>query len=277
LTATQSILLGLIQGFTEFLPVSSSGHLVLAQRLFGLSGDLMTFDIFVHTGTLLSVLVVFRSTIVSLAAGCFGALRSISARHVPIRRVYAESPEVRTVLAIIIGSVPAGIIGIAFKDPIERLFSEPIPVLFALAVTGGVLLATFLARRGSRRIGAASGLIVGIAQAVAIVPGISRSGATISTALFLGIDRAEAGVFSFLLSVPAVGGATVLAFRDLAETGTQISPETVILGTLSSFVSGILALGLLMRIIRSGKIGYFGYYCIALALAGGVYFIAMGS
>jgi undecaprenyl-diphosphatase len=180
------------------------------------------------------------------------------------------------VTAIIIGSVPAGIIGIAFKDPIERLFSEPIPVLFALAVTGAVLLATFLARRGSCHIGASSGLIVGIAQAIAIIPGISRSGATISTALFLGIDRAEAGVFSFLLSVPAVGGATVLALKDLAETGTHISPETVILGTLSSFVSGIAALGLLMRIIRSGKIGYFGYYCIALSLAGGVYFFAMG-
>ena len=274
MTPIQAIGLGLLQGLTEFLPVSSSGHLVLAQQFFGMGGDLLAFDIFVHFGTLLAVLAAFRRRIIILALGCLAALRSAIFERTPLARVYAESGELRTTLALIVGSVPAGITGFTLKDPIERLFSAPVPVLFALAGTGIVLLATFRARRGSGHVGLGRGLIVGVAQAIAILPGVSRSGATISAALFLKVDRSEAGEFSFLLSVPAVAGATVLALRDLPGGGASLSFETIALGAASAFASGFAALVLLMGIIRKGKIGYFGFYCIAASLAGGLYLLA---
>jgi undecaprenyl-diphosphatase len=274
LTSLQAVGLGLVQGLTEFLPVSSSGHLVLAQQFLGLRGELLSFDIFVHTGTLLAVLAVFRRRVISLALGCLGALRSVLFERTPPAQAFAESGELRTTLALIIGSVPAGIIGLTLKDPIERLFSAPVPVLFALAATGVILLATFLAPPGNAHAGIGRGLLVGIAQAIAIIPGISRSGATISTALFLSVDRAEAGEFSFLLSVPAVAGATALALRDLYGTAASIPPGIIVLGAAASFFSGYAALVLLMSVIRKGKIGYFGFYCLAVSLAGGAYLFA---
>jgi undecaprenyl-diphosphatase len=271
LTEFQAVILGLVQGFTEFLPVSSSGHLVLAQQLFGLKGDLLTFDIFVHFGTLLAVLVVFYRSIISIILGCFAGLKSLFLEKLSPSHIYRSSADVRMATALVIGTVPAGIIGIVFKDQIEALFSTIIPVLAALFVTGTVLLLTFLVKKGDNHMGFRRGLIVGIAQAIAIIPGISRSGSTISTALFLKVDRQEAGEFSFLLSLPAIGGATVLALKDFASATTQIPLFTIILGTAASFISGLFSLVLLMSIVRKGKIGYFGLYCLAVVIAGAIY------
>jgi undecaprenyl-diphosphatase len=268
LTALQALILGLVQGFTEFLPVSSSGHLVLAQHLFGLKGDLLSFDIFVHFGTLLAVLAVFHRNIISIFLSCLAGLRSILVEKFTFSHVYHNSRDIRMAVAIIVGTIPAGIIGLTLKDPIEALFSTVVPVLAALAVTGAVLLTTFFMRQGEEHVGFRRGLLVGIAQAIAIIPGISRSGSTISAALLLKVDRQTAGEFSFLLSLPAVAGATVLAAKDLSGGLSSISPAVIILGTLASFISGLFSLILLMKIIRMGKIGYFGFYCLAVSAAG---------
>jgi len=271
LTDFQAIILGLIQGFAEFLPVSSSGHLVLAQQLFRLNGDLMTFDIFMHFGTLLAVLVVFYRSILSIILGCLAGMKSLFLERLSPSYIYQNSADVRMAIALFIGTVPAGIVGIAFKNQIAALFSTTIPVLAALFVTGTVLMITFLVKKGERHIGFWSGIVVGIAQAIAIIPGISRSGSTISTALFLKVDRQEAGEFSFLLSIPAVGGATVLALRDFTSTAIQIPLHTIILGAAASFISGLISLVLLMSIVRKGKIGYFGLYCLGVVVAGAIY------
>lgn len=271
MTTLQAIILGLVQGFTEFLPVSSSGHLVLAQHLFGLNGDLMTFDIFVHFGTLIAVLAVFYKSIISIFMGCVSGLRSMLFDKRSISQVYHDSQEIRMALAIIIGTIPAGIIGLTLKDPIEELFSSVVLVLGALAVTGIMLLATFFVRKGEERIGVLRGLLIGIVQAIAIIPGISRSGSTISAALFLKVDRRVAGEFSFLLSVPAIAGATVLALKDISAGTMALMHTSIIFGTLASFISGFFSLILLMKIIRMGKIGYFGLYCLGVALAGFIY------
>jgi undecaprenyl-diphosphatase len=271
LTTLQAIILGLVQGFTEFLPVSSSGHLVLAQHLFGLNGDLMTFYIFVHFGTLLAVLAVFYKSIISIFMGCISGLRSLLFEKKSFSDVYKNSQEIRMALAIIIGTIPAGIIGLTLKDPIEELFSSVVLVLAALAVTGTFLLATFFIRKGEEQIGVLRGIIIGIVQAIAIIPGISRSGSTISAALFLKVDRRIAGEFSFLLSIPAIAGATVLALKDVSAGTMALMHDAIIFGTLASFISGFFSLILLMKIIRMGKIGYFGLYCLGVALAGFIY------
>ena len=138
-----------------------------------------------------------------------------------------------------------------------------------ILLTGCILFLTFLAGEKDKKVGVISGFLIGIAQAIAITPGISRSGMTISSALFLGIKREDAGEFSFLLSIPAVLGATVLALKDCFDAGVMaFTPEIAITGILSSFISGWIALVFLMKIVRKGKIGYFGFYCVAVALSG---------
>ncbi len=193
MTYTQAVILGIVQGVSEFLPVSSSGHLVLVQRYFQLTESMINFDIFVHFGTLLAVFVVFRGRIAGLVAGLADDARDIaSGRSAPLERL-RRSPYVRTTAAILIGTIPAGVVGITMKDGIETLFSSVLPVLGALAFTGIMLIATFFVRRGDHEIGPGRGLFIGVAQALAIIPGVSRSGSTISTALFLGAGREQAG------------------------------------------------------------------------------------
>ncbi len=271
MTDFQAVILGLIQGFTEFLPVSSSGHLVLAQQLFGLNGDLMTFDIFMHFGTLLAVLVVFYRSIISILLGCRAGMKSLLLEKLPPSYIYHNSYEVRMAAALVVGTVPAGLVGITLHHQIEALFSTTIPVLAALFVTGSILLITFLVKKGEDHIGFWRGLLVGIAQAIAIIPGISRSGSTISAALFLKVDRQEAGECAFLLSIPALGGATVLALKEFTSAAIHIPLHTIILGIAASFISGLFSLMLLMSIVRKGKIGYFGLYCIAVVIAGAIF------
>ena len=269
MTNTHGLLLGIVQGLTEFLPVSSSGHLVLFQQYLGLGENMLNFDIFVHTGTLLSVLVVFRSAILTMIGGSITDIRACIGGRQSIGDCLKESREIRLVLAIVIGTIPAAVIGFTLKDSIERLFSAPLPVLAALFVTGIVLIATFFVRRGEKNIAITFGLIVGLAQAMAIIPGISRSGMTIAAALFLGVKREKAGEFSFLLSVPAVAGATLLAVSDVLGQGFipgDLLPDMI--GLLVSFATGCLSLVVLMNIVKRGKIGYFGFYCLAVVLAG---------
>lgn len=269
MTELQALILGTLQGLTEFFPVSSSGHLVLGQTFFNIKEEVLLFDIFVHLGSLFAVMIVFRKSILTMLDSTFRGCWSIACRKESAGNLYRTRPELRVAAAIVIGTLPAVVVGLAFKDGIEQLFHSAGAVFLAMGFTGIVLLGTFMARPGTRPVGILAGLLIGMAQAVAITPGISRSGMTIASALFLGVKRDTAGEFSFLLSIPAILGATVFAAKDLFEQGAvTLTAGAITAGVAASFVSGWISLVLLMGVVRKGKLGYFGYYCLAVSLAG---------
>ena len=247
----EAITLGFIQALTEFLPVSSSGHLVLAEELFAMhTGEGAAFEVAVHLGTLLSILVLFRKEVWRLVKTC-------------VRPMDSTSEDRSDLIFIVIGSIPAGVVGVLWKDTLEQSFGSVLGVGVALVFTGLLLLST-LRDTGSRtQVGSRDGIWVGVAQAVAILPGVSRSGSTIAVALKLGIDRTRAARLSFLMSLPVVAGAGLLKTLDLL---SQPTPSTVYatlaVGGLSAFIFGIGALWLMLRWVVSPSFGYFGIYCI---------------
>jgi undecaprenyl-diphosphatase len=252
----QSIFLGVIQGLTEFLPVSSSGHLVFFQSLFGMKEPPIFFDVMLHLGTLLAVVVYFRKDIRKIAQGVWAILKGKE-----------ESQEgAKLFLWIILATLPTGLMGIFLKDWFESFFSKPKLVGGMLLITGLALGLTRWARKEGKPLGKMGwfdAVLIGIAQGFAIIPGISRSGATISTGLLCGLDRELSGKFSFLLSIPAILGATVLEFRKMDMT---IGAGTVLIGAGVAFGVGILALTLLIKIIKMGKIFNFSYYCWGIGI-----------
>ncbi|MFH1680444.1 MAG: undecaprenyl-diphosphate phosphatase [Candidatus Eisenbacteria bacterium] len=251
--AAAAALLGLVQGLTEFFPVSSSGHLVLVQALLGVRPEGILLEVMLHVGTAGVVVAYYRRKVAEL-------LRP---------RLDRETNRYR--LAILVGLVPAGVVGILFEEPIERLFESAGSTLLALATTGLFLLATRFAPERDRGITLSIAFLIGVAQAVAILPGISRSGATITAALFLGVRRKDAAEFSFLVSVPAILGAALLTARDLGGAGGEASfLLPALLGTLVAVVSGTLALRYLVRAVLGGWFHRFGWYCLALAAIGAV-------
>ncbi len=272
MTEFQALILGIVQGLTEFFPVSSSGHLVLGQTLFGIDGNVLQFDILVHLGSLFAVMIVFRRAIADLSIGTLQGLGEILSRKQSTSEIYRSSPAFRTVTAIIVGTIPAVIIGFSFQDGIEKLFHSAGSVFLAMGFTGCVLLGTFLTRNGTRQVGIMNGILIGLAQALAIAPGISRSGMTIASGLFAGVRRETAGEFSFLLSIPVILGATALGMKDMLAPGmsplTAMPTGVMAVGMVSAFLSGWAALVLLMGVVRRGKIGYFGFYCLAVSIAG---------
>lgn len=261
-----AVILGLVQALTEFLPVSSSGHLVLAQAVLGVeAGGGVAFEVAVHFGTLLSVAVVFHRDIGRLLAAVGRAL----AAPTRLRDRWRDDPELRLAAAIVAGCVPAGVIGLAFKDQLEAAFDQPALVCGALIFTGIVLLATKRAPEAHGTMSINRAVVIGVAQAVAILPGVSRSGSTIAAALFLGVDRAFAARFSFLLSLPVILGATLLKVRDLAEAPPP--PDAIAglaIGAGTSFIAGIGALLLLLRLVQRGWFAHFGWYCLAVGVVG---------
>lgn len=258
-------LLGLVQALTEFLPVSSSGHLVLGQALLGVApGGGAAFEVAVHFGTLLSVLLLFRAEVVELVGALLRALKApgqIGAR-------WGEDPPLRRLGAIAVGCLPAGIIGVLFKDELEAAFGSVSLVGGALILTGVVLLSTRFAPDGDGPVTLKRGLIIGFAQAMAILPGISRSGSTIAAGMFLGVDRDTAARYSFLLSLPVVAGATLLKAKDLLEVppGADLMAALGV-GAVVSFVAGMGALWLVMAVVRRGWFRHFGWYCLAAGIA----------
>ncbi len=247
----QAIFLGIVQGVTEFLPISSSGHLVFFQSHFGLKEPHLFFDVMLHAGTLLAVVIYFRREIWAIGqAFCRMILWKNGEREMN-----------KLLLWILIGSIPAGLTGLFFKGWIESFFVQPKTVGGMLLLTGFSLFFTRWIKKEGRPLGKMrwqDALLVGIAQAIAILPGISRSGATISTGLFCGLNRQLAGRFSFLLSLPAILGATLLEFRKVESV---MELQTISIGTFSAFLAGFLSLALLMKIIERGKMYHFSYYC----------------
>jgi len=264
-TVLDAVILAVIQGLTEFLPVSSSGHLVLGQHLLGIKNpEILTFDIFVHFGTLLSVVAVFWKDILAMVRSVWKALRSF--RFI---QAYKTDADFRTSVAIIVASVPAALIGILFRDQIAEAFTDPKLVAVNLVVTGLILFLTRLSRPvEGRSVGNVIGFFVGIAQAFAILPGISRSGSTISMGMFFGINPTAAARFSFLMSLPVILGATALETKDFIAEGSSIPILPTLIGTLVAAVTGYLAIKWLLRIVQRGSFSLFSFYCLALGVAG---------
>ena len=270
MTFLEAILLGILQGLTEFLPVSSSGHLVLAQQFLGLKEPLVFFDVMLHVGTLAAVLVAYRDAIGRLVIGGFSALGDTQFRRQP-KTVLNTSAELKFIWLILIGSIPTGIIAVVFKTPLESFFEE-IRIVSVMLILTGVILQ--LPRLRSEKVDSPDASteelktwhapLIGIAQGCAITPGLSRSGTTISLALFLGIPAKTAAEYSFLLSIPAILGAVALKIRDLGDT--TIPFHIVGTGMLASFIVGYIALRFLLVMLNRGKFSIFSYYCVALGL-----------
>ncbi|MBW3533843.1 MAG: undecaprenyl-diphosphate phosphatase [Gemmatimonadetes bacterium] len=253
----ESIVLGFIQGATEFLPVSSSGHLVIGQALLGLSIPGVFFEVAVHVATLLSVLVVYRARVWGLVHGCC------------VRRD-RESWGYVGLLAL--ATVPAGLVGVLWKDDVEALFDSPAVVGWALLVTGALLFSTRWALRKAERehLTMRIALAIGVAQAFALIPGISRSGSTVVAALWLGVAPVEAAAFSFLMSIPAIGGAAVLSVPDLLTGGPGVSTTALALGAVAAAVTGVLAIRTFVVMLKNRSFPAFAWYCWA---AGGAFLV----
>jgi undecaprenyl-diphosphatase len=247
-----AVILGIIQGLTEFLPVSSSGHLVLAQEILHVTDPGVSFEVVVHLGTLLSVLVYFRQKIYRLVQAVF---------------IGSMKEERKIIGFLILGTIPAGLVGYLLEDFFERTFSNPVMTSVFLLVTGVILLLTRFIRQAGKSLNLSSALFMGIGQAMAIFPGISRSGTTIAFGLYAGVQPAAAAEFSFLLAIPAIGGAAVLKFKDLLSLDNSLYGQ-YILGAVLAFLTGLFAVYGVLATIKKGKFEYFGYYCFAIGLLG---------
>lgn len=255
------IILGLVQGLTEFLPVSSSGHLVLVEHLLGSSEATIAFEVLLHVATLIAATMALRPELKKITA--------FLASSMGIRWVSVRSDDLREgkrlFFALVVGTIPAALAGLFLKERIELLFESHRFVGFALLFTGAVLLSTRLFPRGTGQLDTSSALAIGVAQALALLPGVSRSGMTVSAGLAAGIKRERVVRFSFLLSLPAVLGASILELRH-GISFTGIPPTTLVLAFLAALLSGILAIQILLRVVISGRLTIFGLYCIIVGV-----------
>jgi undecaprenyl-diphosphatase len=261
----ESILLGLIQGLTEFLPVSSSGHLVLGQHILGLNkanADVL-FEVMLHFGTILSIFWVYRMRIVELIVGfVHGAGRPAS-----WNAAYSSNDSFRMGLHILITMVPTFAVYALWGSEIEAAFSSPRLAAGMLLVTGVLLLLTRLRKAPSGKITAPKSFVIGCAQAAAMIPGISRSGSTICAALYQNVEPEKAADFSFLMLLPVVVGATIFKVSEALSQAAAADWGLLLLGTAVAFLSGILAIRLVLGFVRRGQLQYFAFYCF---LAGGL-------
>lgn len=258
----EAVVLGVVQGLTEFLPVSSSGHLVLFQHLFGLVEPELLFDICVHVGTLAAVLAVFYRDILNLLS-TLARLPGLARAGGGAGALFVNHREFRLMVMIVLGCVPTAVLGVLFAKMAEQLFGTLWLVGAALMVTGTFLWFTKnqkTAARTIRQMKLKDALLIGLVQGLAIVPGISRSGATISAALYLGVDRELAGKYSFLLAIPAILGALVLGL-DSEAFHTALPAGTLVMGSLAAAVVGYLALVVLLKMVKKGQLHRFAPYC----------------
>jgi undecaprenyl-diphosphatase len=262
----QAIILGIVQGLTEFLPVSSSGHLVLLQQLFGLKEAELFFDISVHMGTLVAVFIFFRKDIYDVILSVLRYVKMIF--KTGSFSTGNEDPDLRLALLIITGSIPTALIGLLFHKIADRLFSSALIAGLMLILTGIVLFLTRFVKTPEKDISMFSirdSFIIGISQGLAIMPGLSRSGTTIATGLFMGLKHETAARYSFLLSIPAILGASLLSFADLAEKA-PVSVGISATGAFAAFVTGYFALSFLFYIVRRGRLHYFSPYCVIIGI-----------
>lgn len=269
----EAILLGIIQGLAEFLPISSSGHLVLFQHLFGLTnteeGRYIFFDVLLHLGTLAAVFIAFRSTVAKLIKHFFTLLKKLFTGRFSYKTLNAYE---KMVIYLIIATLPLCLV-LFIKDWVEGLFT-PLYAGIGLLVTAVLLFSADRvvtgkrARKKQKDMNAADAVVVGLFQLAAIVPGLSRSGSTISAGLFRGLSRSKALEFAFVLSIPAVLGANIVQFKDALKVG--VAKELYLpfaLGAVAAAVTGYIAIQLLRMFMKKNKFGVFAYYCAAAGIA----------
>jgi undecaprenyl-diphosphatase len=258
-TTVQAIVLGIIQGLTEFLPVSSSGHLVLFSQLFAVEQSSLVFEVMVHVGTLFAVLVALRTEVLVLLTSVLKLVRSPK----KTRQLLREDPGCRILLAIVVGTLPAVVAALLLKDLIETLFTSTLLVGLMLVVTGTILYWTErykVQKRGMQAISARDALVIGLGQALAIVPGLSRSGTTIAMGLFRGLDRDSSARFSFLLAIPAILGALVFSLDDLLQGTANLGWGPLGAGFLAAGLTGYVAIRFLLDLVKKGRLIWFSYY-----------------
>ncbi len=257
----EALILGIVQGLTEFLPVSSSGHLELASYLLNIEGEEnLLFSIIVHAATALSTIVVFRKDIADLIKGLLA---------------FKYNSETEFVAKIVLSAIPLAVVGLLFEEQINELFSGNILIVgSALLFTSFLLLLTFYVRRPGGPVTYRKAIFIGLAQTLAVMPGLSRSGTTIATALLIGVDREKAARFSFLMVLIPILGAAFLKFLNYLqhpEMGGGIQFSALLTGFIAAFLAGLAACSWMINIVKNGKLTYFAAYC---ALAG---LLAIGS
>ena len=265
----EAIILGLVQGLTEFLPVSSSGHLTICKELFGIETSNLTFEVAVHAATVLSTIVAFRKEIWKIIAGCFNL---------------QMNPEKEYVLKIAVSMIPIFIVGVFLKDYVEKFFGSGLAIVgFMLLITASLLsLSEMLTRKAAKKaaqsgidgevgksIGYKEAIIIGLAQACAVMPGLSRSGSTISTGLMLGVKKSEVAQFSFLMVlVPILGEAFLeLVGGEFGQAASGIGTLPLILGFAAAFLSGLFACTLMVNLVKKASLWGFAVYCTIAGLA----------
>lgn len=242
----QAILLGFVQGVTEWFPISSSGHLAIIQSLFGMNVP-MAFDIFLHFASLIVIIFVFYKDIKEIIIGL----------------IKKDKKYINLFLCLIIASIPAGILGFLFSDLIENIFSEILFIGIFLIITSAILYSTKFVKNKNKELNFKNSFVIGLFQAFAILPGISRSGSTISAGLLQGIDPKESARFSFLLSIPVILGASILGLKDFNQINNI---AYLLIGSLVTIITGIFTLKFLLRIIDKNKFNNFSVYCFILGM-----------
>ena len=254
----KAIVLGIVQGLTEFLPVSSSGHLVIGSELLNFQEQGVVFDVFLHLGTLLAVIIVFRKDILAMIKApflFFCGNKDESVIHYFFWDVY-----------IVLATLPAVVVGLFFKDAVEHLFDNLLVAYCMLVVTGLLMIVSRTLPEKDVPVNWYRSLLVGCAQACAILPGLSRSGSTIFVGMALGIAREKIARFSFIMSIPAILGAAVLQTPELLEHPPESGALlNIFVGTMMAAISGYFAIKLLLDIIRRNRLQWFGYYCLIIA------------
>ena len=263
----QALLMGILQGLTEYLPVSSSGHLSIASELFGVDGESnMVFTIAVHVATVLSTLVILGGEIWKILKGMFSPM-------LPYGKGLARlNSDQRYVLNIVVSMIPIGIVGVFFKDKVEEIFGSGLLVVgCCLLLTAALLAFSYYARpRERENISLRDAFIIGISQALAVLPGLSRSGTTIATGLMLGDKKTSMAQFSFLMVIPPILGEALLDVMKVAkgeDLGGEIGMWPLIVGFLAAFISGCIACKWMIGIVKKGKLVYFAYYCAIVGVA----------
>ena len=262
MTIMEAILLGLIQGLTEFLPVSSSGHLALAKPILGIDGEagqFTTLVVFVHLGTALSVISAYRQQVGAIVFQTARVL--IAPKKLSIE--FSRNESFRQAVQIGITLIPTGIAYIFMKEAIDNFFDRPHWVGALLIATGLLLSLTLFRKTPKGRITIIKSLIIGTAQAFAMLPGISRSGATIAAAIYMNVDREQAARFSFLMALPVILAGALLEGRDLLGSNINSAQwRVILLATLVAYLSGLLAIRLVIHVVKRGKLQYFAAYCL---------------
>ncbi len=258
----EAIILGIIQGLTEFLPVSSSGHLELAKVILGdesLPEESMLMTVVLHAATALSTIVVFRKDILDLLKGLFQ---------------FKNNDEFKFSLNIVLSMIPAAVIGVLFDDVIEAFFGGKVLLVGTmLLLTAVLLILADKAKNTGKKVGIKEAIIIGVSQAIAIMPGISRSGATISTSVLLGVDREKAARFSFLMVVPLIFGKIAKDILDGAFNNISGDILNYGIGFVAAFVTGILACTWMIKLVKKSKLKYFAYYCLVVGVVAIAYSI----